>query len=597
MERLKNSSWLTFLIILVLSFIVFGNSIAGDFVFDDTVIIRDRGDVRSPDSYLNFFVSPYHQNTPESGLYRPLTVVSYALNFAVFGESPVSFHVINILLHALSGLLVFYLVRYLFSSDRLAWISALILIVLPIHTEAVASIVGRAELFAFAGSLGSIMLFVKEQKKLAAFLFFLALLSKETAIVTLPILWYILWAKENVNPWQSIKRLFVFIPSAVLYVLMRFVALGKYFISDAVVTYVENPLRFEDFGTRIFTSLKVLAMYMERIFYPLHLSADYSFNTIKLVGNFFTTPLVILGGLILVVFFVMIFYKKTKGKELGFAAVIFILPYLLISNLIFSVSTIMGERLMYFGSFGIVLIIAYVINKAMSLGNTYRKIFIGVTVMLVIFYGIITIDRNRDWASNQAIFDAAHAESEDGVITKSNVAALYMMEDRWDEAKIELEASYNIYPDYPYTIHLMAIIAHNEGDLARAEELYKKSIKLGTNPIDQYINLSNLYIQQDRKEESAEILLKIIEFYPTAERTASYAYIQISIGNSQAAIDVITKYFGESPVDAELNAALGTAYFTIGDYLATLRYLETSKSLGANAEQIETMIRVSKESI
>ena len=68
-------------------------------------------------------------------------------------------------------------------------------------------------------------------------------------------------------------------------------------------------------------------------------AADYSFNTIKLVGSIFASPSVILGILILVALVLLIFYKKTKGKELGFAAVIFILPYLLISNLILPVST------------------------------------------------------------------------------------------------------------------------------------------------------------------------------------------------------------------------------------------------------------------
>src|SRR3989344_2408923 len=184
-----------FLIVFVsaisLSFLVFGNGISGEFVFDDVTVVQNRGDLRDPSNFFNLFISPYHQNTPKSGLYRPFTMATYSLNHNIFGSSPAGFHVVNIIIHALNSFLVFWLIIWLLKSRRVAYVSSLLFLLHPIHTEAVTSIVGRAELLAFFWSLATIYFFSKNNKVLVSAAFLFALMSKEIALMVLPVVFYI----------------------------------------------------------------------------------------------------------------------------------------------------------------------------------------------------------------------------------------------------------------------------------------------------------------------------------------------------------------------------------------------------------------------
>ena len=97
---------------VILSFLVFGNGIS------DVTVVQNRGDLTDPSNFFNLFTSPYHQNNPKSGLYRPLTMATYSLNHNIFGSSPAGFHVVNIFIHALNSFLVFWLIAWLLNPVR-----------------------------------------------------------------------------------------------------------------------------------------------------------------------------------------------------------------------------------------------------------------------------------------------------------------------------------------------------------------------------------------------------------------------------------------------------------------------------------------------
>src|SRR3989344_955030 len=95
---------------IVLSFALFGNGIGGNFVLDDTIVVVGNPFINGQlDGFWKIFTTPYFAYQPRPGLYRPLTIASYSLNSFVFGFSPASFHVVNILLHALTSFMIFTL--------------------------------------------------------------------------------------------------------------------------------------------------------------------------------------------------------------------------------------------------------------------------------------------------------------------------------------------------------------------------------------------------------------------------------------------------------------------------------------------------------
>ncbi len=588
---------IVFVLALVLSFLVFGNGISGDFVFDDVAVVKNRGDLKDPSYFLNLLISPYHQNMPKTGLYRPLTMASYSINHNFLDGSALSFHTVNIIIHALNSFLVFWLISYFLKSKTIAYSSFLLFLTHPIHTEAVTSIVGRAELLAFFWSITTLYFFFKNYKLLASISFLFALGSKETALALLPILLYINLYFSNKNLWGSIKRLMFFIFPISIYSLFRYAALGKYFAGDVTSTIVENQLKFVGFYERIATALKVLYMYVERLIWPIHLSADYSYNRISLVKNIFKSPESLLGLLFLfLLVWLAIRYRKTN-KELGFGTAFFIFPYLMVSNLIKPVGTIMGERLMYFSSLGFTIILSVLLSRLYLTNKVGRKLFHGVLLILIIFYGARTIIRNNDWKDSKTLFFATVKESPNSLITRTALAGVHIRADEWDEAKEELEIARGIYEDNSHLQNLLGIVADHEGNLKLAEERFRRSLELNADAINSHINLAELYLKQKRYKEAGDSFFKVIEFYPVAEYVIRYAYAQIAINNPDEAIRVLNRYAGGNLKHPDFSVAIGTAYFVKGNYGDVIVYLKNARELGNKTAEVEEMIKIAEEKI
>ncbi len=586
-----------FIAAIALSFLIFGNGISGEFVFDDAIVVQNRGDLRDPGNFFNLFISPYHQNTPKSGLYRPFTMATYSLNHNILGSSPSGFHIVNILIHALNSFLVFWLIYFLFKNKFLSYATFLLFLAHPIHTEAVTSIVGRAELLSFLFSIASLYFFVNKNKTLSAASFLLALLSKESALMVLPIILYISVVFFNKKIKESIGNMLFFSLPLGLYALLRYKALGGYFFGDIMTTMIENPLRFASFPERIATAFKVLSMYVERLVWPAHLSADYSFNAIKVVGNPFVSIESVAGVLFFILLVVLAVFYKKAGKGISFSAALFLFPYLIISNLIKPVGTIMGERLMYFPSLGFAVITALILTKVFDYKKWGAKIAYGLLAVILTFYGIRTISRNKDWHDSRTLFYATVKESPDSLITRTALAGVYIRDDEWNKAKEQLEIARRIHEDNSHLQDLLGIVADHERNYVLAEEKYKISLELNPDAINSYINLAELYLKQGRLEEAGENFLVVINFYSTAEYIVRYSYIQIALNKPDKALDMINKYFSSNLSHPDLSAVAGTAYFVKKDYEQALIYLKNAQTFGNKAPEIKEMIKIAEQKI
>ena len=591
-----------FLLSFVLSFAVFGNGIFGNFVFDDVSVVQNRPDVKYAGNFFDLFISPYHQNMSKTGLYRPLTMASYAINHYVnslFAPSTssgqaVGFHIVNIIIHAVSSFLVFWLVNFLFKKKFLSYAVFLLFLAHPIHTEAVTSIVGRAELLSFLFGVAGICFFIKNNKILSAASFLLALLSKESALMVLPIIFYISVVFSDIKIWDSFKKLWFFSLPLGFYALLRYKALGGYFLGDVTATMAENPLRFVSFSERISTAFKVLYLYLEKLIWPVHLSADYSFNAIKVIRSPFVSVESIVGILIFALLVAIIVFYKKVSKELSFSAALFLFPYMIISNLVKQIGTIMGERLMYFPSFGFTIVAALVLVKIYDYKKWGAKAAYGLLAVILAFYGARTFIRNKDWHDSRTLFYATVKESPDSLITRTALAGVHIRADEWDLAKEQLKIAGSIYEDNSHLQNLLGVVADHDGDYVLAEEKYKRSLEFNSDAINSHINLAELYLKQGRLEEAGNNFLKVIDFYSTAEYIIRYSYIQIALNRPDKALDMINKYFVTID-NPEISALTGTAYFVKGDYKLALPYLKMALEQGNKSLEIMRMVKIAEQ--
>lgn len=589
---MTKQNFLILLLSIALSFGIFGNGIRGEFTYDDTPIIATSQDIKDPRNLFKLFVSPYYFQQPEIGLYRPLPKATYLLNYSLFGSSPISFHVVNILLHAISCFLVFMLIKFLTSNSKIAFFSFLLFLTHPIHTEAVTLIVGRAEILAFFFSILMIYLHLTRKFMWANICFLLALFSKEIAATTLPLLFYIDWVKNKKFP--KIKQYLYYASPLAIYLLLRYATLGKYIFHSQALDYVENPLPFVGLPEKIFTTLKVLYLYFEKLIYPGYLTNDYSVNVIKLVSNPIYSIESILGIIILIFLILLPLHPRTRSTAFGLGAAIFLLPYLLISNFILTVGTIMGERLIYFSSLGFILILAYLLYLLSQKHKVWPEVPWIILTIIVVLFSARTIIRNEDWINNDRLYTVNLKNHPEGFLTQ-----LYwgtsLVSKNITEAKKHLALAQKIYPNNPRLLITFGTLAEEERRDAEAEMYYKLAIKNNALAIEAYARLGYLYFIEQKYSESAQNFEKSLNIFPDSYAASYYARAEIQLGTPDKGINLIRKYFGDNPNDVGLISALGYSYYIKRDYKNALIYLNKSKELGNINQEIASMIETSNK--
>src|SRR5438105_3985288 len=171
-----------FILSIVLVGLCYVNSLPNDFVFDDSPIVSSNPAIRAI-TPIRFLTSPYWTKQQYAGIYRPFTIFSLSVDYAIWKRWAPGFRFTNLAVHAINGFLVFLLCGSLLGPGPVPLVAMIIYLVHPVHTEAVTSIVGRSELFAACFFLAAWLLFRRGRTAWAAVAFLLALLSKENTIV------------------------------------------------------------------------------------------------------------------------------------------------------------------------------------------------------------------------------------------------------------------------------------------------------------------------------------------------------------------------------------------------------------------------------
>jgi hypothetical protein len=274
-----------FIVACVLVALCYLNSLPNDFVFDDGPIVASNPVIRTIDP-VHFLKSSYWTQQQYEGIYRPFTIFSLSVDYAVWKRWAPGFRLTNFAVHAVNGFLVFLLCTELVGTGIVPIAAMLIYIAHPVHTEAVTTIVGRSELFAACFFLSAWLLFRRGHTLWPALLFFLALLSKENAIVLPGILILDAWLSgsmgrdrlHSLSRWTA--RWATLSVVAAAYMVLRYSVLGGFGIPKAA-QYMGGQLTSVE---RLMTSGRVFLEYLRLLFFPLRVAGDYDFNAIPIAN-------------------------------------------------------------------------------------------------------------------------------------------------------------------------------------------------------------------------------------------------------------------------------------------------------------------------
>ncbi len=308
------------------------------FVQDDRAIIVSNPAAHSIPAALAAFDDPYWPRGSGAGLYRPLTILSYAVDWTVSDGSPGWFHVMNALWHGLATvLLTVILMRWL---PTLAAIGAgLVFAWHPVHVEAVASLVGRAELLAAVGIFGAVLAARREQWTVSVLCAVAAMLSKEHGVIAPVVILFDNWLQGSEARRLPLGFLVALGATTVGFLAAWFV-IGVAGAHDAaVVFYGRSTLG------RLAVALPTVARAAELLVWPVSLSSDYSPQVIPAREAF--SAAAALGILIAIGLAALIVWSRRRAPVIAFTAVLAVLSYLPTANLFFPSGVVLAERNLY----------------------------------------------------------------------------------------------------------------------------------------------------------------------------------------------------------------------------------------------------------
>jgi protein O-mannosyl-transferase len=494
--------------------LIYGNTLRNQFTMDDGIYILRNAQVTHT-SVRGLFAP-----NKDSNVFRPLTFATFALNWRLGGARPLGFHLFNLILHAGATLLLYLLLQALLGSSQplkdVAFAAALVFAVHPLHTEAVSSVVGRAELLAAGFLFAAWILHLQDQQALALLCFVLALLSKESAVVFLPLLLVGDYARGK---WKARFRYATIAAVTLIYLGALWKLQGGRF-GQPTISQLDNPLAVIPAHWRILNAFRVAWKYAALHFYPAKLSCDYSFNAIPMYLDLRHTLPGVLAMLAAVGAWMWAVWKRRDGLIL--AGGIYLGAFAVTANILMPTGTIMGERLAYLPSAGFCLLVALGWNW---LRGRQRVVALAVLTTVLAAFAMRTMVRNRDWFDNLNLYSAGVRVSPGSAKMHGNLGGEYMASAEWDLAATEYDTALRINPDYPDVLAAYGLLeiwrGHNEAAGHMLERAYYMSHRDNPNYDFMAVNYAALLMQTNHMEGALDVLNREIAESPSYSRAWS----------------------------------------------------------------------------
>jgi tetratricopeptide (TPR) repeat protein len=469
-----------------------------------------------------------------SGVYRPVTMLSYALNVGTLGMKPLGFHLLNLLLHGVVTVLFYRLTLDLLAMPRAAWAAAVLFAVHPIHSEAVAAAVGRAELLAAGFLFAAWLLHLRGRFNYAAVCALLATLSKESAAVFLALIPLSDYITRRV-------------PAHAATVYARYAAAFAAFLAlqwraggmrgGDLVALSDNSLAHLPAGWRILNALRVAWKYVGLQIYPATLSADYSYNAIPVTRDWLALLPALTAALAVAVVWVWS-WRRAAGVAVAFS--IYICGFALTANILVAIGTIMGERLAYFPSAGLCLLAGL---GWQWLAAQRRALAVALLAAAATALAARTMVRNRDWRNDFTLYAAAVRAVPNSAKARHNLGSKYMEVRDLPRAREQFEAAYRIDPNYPDLLASMGLLYVQLGDKTRALQLMDRAVGSSGRDNPNYdnmaTNLAALLLDTGNYNAALSLLNRIVAESPRYARAwSNRAAVHLVLGNaSQARAD------------------------------------------------------------
>ncbi len=624
---------------------LYANTLGHAFAFDDVVVVQankftQEGFAGIPKMLSTFYWAGYWDYN--NGLYRPLSLIGFAIQWQFFGDAASRYHVVSVLLYVVTILLVFGTLRRLLRnySPIVSFVATLLFAAHPTHTEVVANVKSQDELLCFIFALVTLRLILRNIERpeprnvfLACACFLLALLAKEGALVFLAAIPLVLYFFRDVDPKALLRHM---VPLAIVSV--------SWFALHQWAVHVNAPpihdynlddnslVGAKTFLQREATAFYIMGRYLLLLVFPHPLSYDYSYNEIPNIS--FASAKAIVPFLVSAALVFVAIAQLKKKSIVSFGILFFFITISMTSNLVILIGATMADRFLYVPSLGFCIVLTYFWVRLLDvpagppswLGFANPKIF--PVYALLALYSYKTVTRNADWHDNLSLFTTdvlaspgsarAHYNAGNEILDRvvlpirdgnsevrksalrsaigeletavriDTVAFLYRLRlasaDMYDGnfvgAAEQASIAIRISNTDPKPYFVLGSADYSLGKYDDAIKFLTVATSKGLNDEATWNYLGGAYASTNNFEKAKDCFERALQVNP--QSLDAYKNLGSAYGNLRQldkALEVFKKGLAVNPSDPQLNQLTGMTYEKLGDTAAAARYYSVAQQL------------------
>ncbi|MBI3567624.1 MAG: hypothetical protein HY084_05410 [Gemmatimonadetes bacterium] len=451
--------WLM-LTIVALALLASVTGIHNGFAYDDRWIILENKRVHALHEAWRFFGETYWPNARGAALYRPITILLYAIQWVVGGGKPLLYHAVNIGLYAVVSVLVLLLALECLPR-RAAWVAAALFAVHPVHVEAVGNVVGQAELWTAAIVIGAVILYLRGRRDgvplpretafVITLLYIVGMLVKENAIV-LPALLVVAegFVVRDEAPWRERwDRLLT------LLLWMGLFAAAFLWLRNSILDGIggDTPhpsLNNRSMYERTLVMIGIAPEFARLLLWPAHLYADYSPQAVHVHT---TWSLEHAPGLLLLLCVAILFgISHRRAPVVSFGLWWFVIAIAPVANILLPTGILLAERTFLLPSAGVMIAVAWLvpwIERSPAWQRRDVRFASGVALAVVLTLGFSkSAERQFTWKDNASVFHTLTTDAPLNFKAHYTAGGEFFEEKRPVEGEREWRMAVALYPEY-----------------------------------------------------------------------------------------------------------------------------------------------------
>lgn len=599
-------NWIPGLLLFLGALALYFQTINFEYVLDDVIVHTENqyvteglsglGKIFTTESFEGYF--GVQRNLVAGGRYRPLSIASFAVENEFVGVNSRVSHILNAFFYGLMCLLLYRVLMLLFRKKKnqawyltIGFLASLLYMVHPLHTEVVANVKGRDEIFVFMGALAAMYAAIKYVYSnkliwniLSGVFLFIGLLAKENAITFLGIIPLSLYFFTH----ASFKKIAInFMPllvAAILYLILRYQAIGFVFSAGAPITdLMNNPFSGMNMAEKFATIFYTLGMYFKLMIFPHPLTHDYYPYHIPIMN--WSDISSILSLLLYAGLGFLAIWGFKKKSVISYCILFYIMSISVVSNLLFPVGTFMNERFIFISSLAFCIALPYLLEKLFRLKfdiDKSRWISFALVALISILFLVKSAIRIPDWKNKFELNYSASLVSKNSARSNLFMGTAYFdlyqeasdkdMRTKWlDLASGHINKAVEIHPAYGNAIDMQAGVAAEkykmDGDVNALLVSFENV--LGRRPSSKYIKEYIEYLM-DRQSVRNELLA----FFPKAAST-----IVANRRDYANALHFLNYAYTMNPKDPDVSNEIAKLYQAQGNTQQANQFFNQAKQL------------------